>query len=143
MKEVFPLETNEKKVRHVVWLSPQTVSRLDECVAALNCRSRSEFVERAINFYSGWLSAQKHTDYFTEAVSQTVAGLMATTENRLARLQFKEAVELAKLSHMLAAASDIDEETLRRLHVRCVEEVKRINGVVRLEDAVDFQRRDE
>ena len=99
-------------------------------------------MERAVNFYAGYLSAQNQTDFFAAAVSQTVAGLIAATENRLARLQFKASVELAKLSHMMAAASDIDDDTLRRLHLRCVEEVKRINGVIRLEDAIIFQKGD-
>jgi hypothetical protein len=138
-KEVI-VETNEKKERHVVWLTPQTVVRLDAANILANGRSRSEFVNRAVNFYAGYLATQDNTDFFAAAIQQTVSGVIALTENRLARLQFKEAVELAKLSHMLAAVSDVDEETLRRLHGRCVEEVKRIGGVVRFEDAVKFQR---
>jgi len=130
----------ENKGRITLWFTPEGRRNLDAAMVAAGSKSLSEFAEKAVNFYSGWLSALHHTDYFTEAVSQTVAGLIATTENRLARLQFKEAVELAKLAHMMAASSDIDEDTLRRLHVRCVEEVKRINGVVRLEDAVKFQK---
>ncbi len=59
-----------------------------------------------------------------------MSGILAGSENRIRRIQFKEAVELAKLSHILAAQSEIDDETLRRLHVRCVEEVKRTNGVI-------------
>ena len=133
----------ENKGRITLWFTPEGRRNLDAAMVAAGSKSLSEFAEKAVNFYSGWLSARQHTDFFAAAISQTVSGLITATENRLARLQFKEAVELAKLSHMMAAASDIDEETLRRLHVRCIEEVKRINGVVRLEDAVAFQRRDE
>ena len=128
-----------KKERAAIWFTPETLRRCDAAVILANCRSRSEFAEKAVNHYAGWLSAQHHTNYFAEAVSQMVSGVVASTENRLARLQFKTAVELAKLAHMTAAAGGIDEDTLRRLHIRCVDEVKKINGVVKFEDAVAFQ----
>ena len=38
------------------------------------------------------------------------------TEQRINRNLFKIAVELGKLSHMLAAANDVDEDTLQELH---------------------------
>jgi len=122
-----------------MWLSPDALRRMDAAVVLVSCKSRSDFIERAVNFYAGYLSANEHTDFLADVIAQMVAGTISVTENRLARLQFKEAVELAKLSHMLAAVSDVDEETLRRLHVKCVDEVKRINGVVNFEHAVQFQ----
>ena len=133
-------QEHPKKERATIWLTPETFRRWDAAVAQADSRSRSNFAERAINFYAGYLAAQEHTEFFAAAVSQTVSGVVSSTESRLARLQFKTAVELAKLSHMTAAASDIDEDTLRRLHIRCVDEVKRINGVVKFEEAVTFQR---
>ena len=43
---------------------------------------------------------------------------------------------------MLATVSEMDEETMRRLHARCVNDVKRINGIIRMEETVRFQRGD-
>ncbi|MCC8121918.1 MAG: hypothetical protein LIO58_00005, partial [Oscillospiraceae bacterium] len=103
------------------------------------CKSRSDFAERAINFYAGYLSAHAHTDYFAEAVSSVVDGMISCTETRLARLQFKFAVEQAKLAHVLAGITDVDDDTLHRLHIKCVDEVKRINGVIKFEDAFHYQ----
>lgn len=40
---------------------------------------------------------------------------------------------------MLAAANDVDEETLRQLHIMCVNEVRKINGIIDYEDAVKYQ----
>ena len=45
-----------------------------------------------------------------------------------------------KLSHMTAAMNDVDEETLKSLHVMCVTEVRKINGIIDYEDAVEYQR---
>jgi hypothetical protein len=36
----------------------------------------------------------------------------------------------------------VDEESLNRLHVKCVDEVRRINGTVKFEDAYHYQKRD-
>ena len=58
-------------------------------------------------------------------------------------LLFKIAVELCMVLHVTAAANQIDEDTLSRLRGLCVEEVKRLRGAVRLEDAVRFQNGDD
>ena len=39
-----------------------------------------------------------------------------------------------------AAVHDIDDETLRQLQSMCVNEVRRINGIISYEDAVEFQK---
>jgi len=69
-----------------------------------------------------------------------IEGTISQTETRLARLLFKVAVEMAKLQEMIASVNDMDDETLRKLHIRCVEEVKRINGIISIEDTVKKRR---
>nr|WP_306531216.1 hypothetical protein [Anaerotignum lactatifermentans] len=115
---------------------------------ASNCRQspsnpRSAFIERAIHFYSGYLYQESHQDFLSEVMLESMKGIVKTSENHLARLLFKIAVEMAKLESMLAAINDMDEATMRRLHIRCVNEVKKINGILTMEDAVRYQRSDE
>lgn len=43
------------------------------------------------------------------------------------------------MMHLLATTLDITDEELHRLRGRCVAEVKRTRGKIRLDDAVDFQ----
>ena len=50
---------------------------------------------------------------------------------------------MAKLEQMLAAINEMDDETIERLHKCCVDEVKKINGIIKMEDAVKYQRRDD
>ena len=70
-----------------------------------------------------------------------LTGTVQDSENRLARMDFKIAVELSKLSQVIAYTHDVDEESLNRLHVKCVDEVRRINGTVKFEDAYHYQKR--
>ena len=102
--------------------------------------TRSDYIEQAIHFYAGHLAGEHNVDYLARAIQESVSGTVKKSENRLARLLFKIAVEMAKLEQMLATINEMDEETLRRLHIRCVNDVKKINGIIRMEDAVKFQR---
>lgn len=53
---------------------------------------------------------------------------------------FKLSVEMAMMMNVLAANSEIDEESLIRLRGECVKEVKRLNGSFSFDDAVDWQK---
>lgn len=79
-------------------------------------------------------------NYISPMITETVKATIKGTKQRLARLLFKVAVELGKLSHMTAAINDVDDETLRSLHAMCVNEVRKINGIIDYEDAVEYQK---
>ena len=57
----------------------------------------------------------------------------------MARAMYKLAVETSKLSHVIAYSYEVEEETLRKLQAKCAEEVKRINGAVKFEEAYKYQ----
>ena len=128
------------KVRFALWVYPQTMKDVEVHFKSDNCKSQSEFIEKAIRFYIGYLDEEKSVNYISPMITETVKAQIKGTEQRLARLLFKVAVELGKLSHMLAAANDVDDETLRQLHIMCVNEVRKINGIIDYEDAVEYQR---
>ena len=132
-----------KKQRYSVWLSKDAVQKSDAAVVMEGLPNRSDFIEKAIHFYSGYLYQEKHMDFLSDVMMETMSGVVKTSENRIAKLLFKIAVEMEKLESMLAAINDMDEETMRRLHVRCVNEVKKINGIITMEKAVRYQRSDE
>ena len=99
------------------------------------------FIDKGmVRFYIGYLRQQEEVDYLSPLITETVKAQIKGTEQRLARLLFKVAVELGKLSHMTAAINDVDDETLEKLHAMCVNEVRRINGIIDFEDAVGYQR---
>jgi len=132
----------DKRERTVIYVTPETTRRWEAATVLAGCKSKSDFASRAIDFYTGYLAAEAHTDFFADIIPKMVTASVRSTENRLARLHFKSAVELAKLAHLLASVAEVDDETLRQLHIRCVNEVKRINGVLKLDDAV-HSRQDE
>lgn len=102
-----------------------------------------KFIEKAILFYCGYLASTEYRAYLPGVIVSTMQGSLDSLEDRMASLLFKIAVELCMVLHVTAAANQIDEDTLSRLRGLCVEEVKRLRGAVRLEDAVRFQNGDD
>ena len=130
-------KTDKTKVS--CYFMPHTLAEVDHIYKSDNCSTRTEFIEKAVRFYLGYLNEESGVNYISPMITETVKAEIKGTEQRLARLMFKVAVELGKLSHMLAAVNEIDEETLRDLHTMCINEVRKINGIINYEDAVDYQ----
>lgn len=130
----------QNKVKFRLWAYPETLKDVEVHYKNDNCKSQSEFIEKAIKFYIGYLDEEKGVNYISPMITETVKAQIKGTEQRLARLLFKVAVELGKLSHMTAAMNDVDDETLKSLHAMCVNEVRKINGIIDYEDAVEYQK---
>ena len=130
----------ETKKRIPVWLYPSTLEALDRGAQAGNCKSRSEFIERAVQFYAGYLSGQDASAYLPPALVAALNATLRATEDRLCRLLFKLAVEMDMMMNILAAGMELTDEDLRELRGRCVREVKETRGRISFEDAVDYQK---
>ena len=130
----------KKKQKFALWVREETMEKVEKLYRAENVKSRSEFIEKAINFYCGYLTAENGKEYFPEVIVSILQGTLGAFENRMASLLFKMAVELSMSLHVTAANSEIDEETLARLRGMCVDEVKRIHGAVSFDEAYKFQK---
>lgn len=132
------MEENKKKF--ALWIHPSAMEKVERLYQLDNCRSKSEFIEKAVLFYAGYVSAEDGREYFPEVIVSTVQGALDSFENRMASLMFKYAVELAMMMHVTAASFQVDEETLSRLRGKCVNDVKRLNGRINFDDAVKYQK---
>ena len=128
------------KRKFALWVREETMEKVENLYRAENVKSRSEFIEKAINFYCGYLTANDGKEYFPQVIVSTLQGALGAFENRMASLLFKMAVELSMSLHVTAANSEIDEGTLVKLRGLCVDEVKRIRGAVSFDDAYKFQK---
>ena len=130
----------EVKRKFALWIKPSTLELAEALYARDNCASRSEFIEKAILFYGGYLSAEEHKAYLSNIVTSTVKSIVAESDHRQNRMLFKLAVELAMTMNVLAASASIDKLALERLRGECVKEVKRLNGAFTFDDAVAWQQ---
>lgn len=130
----------ERKKRIPLWIYPSTEEQINKIFDSDNCKSPSEFIEKAVKFYIGFLNEEGNVNYLAPRITSSVDAVVHGSEKRINRNLFKIAVELGKLCHMVAAANEVDKDTLRELHLMCVNEVSHINGTIEFEKAVEFQQ---
>ena len=119
-----------EKIRFQMRISPDTDSKIKKAMEVDNCQSQNEFVEKALRFYCGYVSASNSLEVLPPLLASASRGSIQDTENRIARLLFKVAVELNMMMNVVAARMKTDDETLKRLRARCVQEVKQTGGAV-------------
>ena len=122
-----------KKDKLAVYLTPEKKAELERRYQEDGSRSMTAFIERALDFYLDYLSAQDAGLFLPAAIRSCIEGRLGTMEKRMAALLFKLAVELDMCMSVLADCTKLDEEYLRRKRAEGVERVKRTNGQTRFE----------
>lgn len=128
------------KIKFALWLTPEAKRLVDEGYRSDNCASRSEFIEKAVRFYCGYLAAEEAGAYLPRVLASSLEGMLNLFGDRISHLLFKQAVELAMLTHIIAADTDVDEEALERLRGRCVRNVGETRGSISFRDILRFQK---
>lgn len=134
-------ETRNKK-KFPLWMYPETRQLVTDWYQRDNCQSQSEFIEKAIKFYCGYISAEEGMRFLPAAITTAMTGMVDGLENRMSRLMFKLAVEMSMMMNILATTAEVDQNTLRKLRGKCVEDVKRSVGSVTFENVASFQKRE-
>lgn len=130
----------DTKERFSLRITPETADMIEKNYKEHGCITKSEFIEKAILFYCGYLTANDYREYFPNVIVSTTKGMLDSFENRMANILFKNTVELSMVLHVLAATHSISEDTLADLRRMCIDDVKKINGTISLADAVKFQK---
>ena len=131
---------NKNKQKMSIYLHPDVVKQVEEVYPKEDCRSRTEFIEKAVRFYLAYLSASNEQSLLPNSFLSNMKSIVAESDNRTSRLLFKLSVEMAMMMNILASIQDIDDITLNRLRGECVKEVKKLNGSFSMDDAVRWQR---
>ena len=124
---------NETKERLPLRMKPETSRRLEQWYAADNCRSKNEFVEKAINFYVDYLEAQDSQSLLPTALLAALDGRLGRLEDHIARREFTREVELDLLIGIIADVVEVDRDDLKRKRAQSVRNVKATNGLISLE----------
>ncbi len=128
------------KRKFALWIRPSLLEEVDSLYKSDNRTSRSEFMEKALRFYMGYLSSQENQDYLADVIPSTVKGIVDESSNRMGRLLFKMAVEQAVTSNILAAVCEVDQQELERLRNQCIQQIRKTNGMISFEQALRWQK---
>ena len=131
----------EEKNRHTVWLTDEAWNEVKTHYQGDNCSTQNEYIEKAIRFYSGYLDAEQADSYLPRVRAEVLEGKLSARGSRMGKLLFKLSVDDAIMSNLLAAGMDVDMDTLKKVRVNCIKDVKETNGEIDFEDALKFQKR--
>ena len=127
--------TNNKE-KYAFWLTPEAKRMVESDVALANCGSQSEFVEKAVRFYDGYLKVQNAGAFLPHTVADVLEGTLGVFANRMAKLLFNLTVEHNITNHLLAADVDMTREEYNKLRGSSVREVTSTRGTISLKDMI-------
>ena len=128
------------KIKFPLWLTPECKQIVEDNYRPDQCQSRSEFIEKAIWFYAGFLHTLEAGAYLPRALKQMLDGTLGVFAERIGRQLFKLAVEQNVNNHILASDTDIDARSYQKMRGLSMDEVKRTNGKIDFEDALLSER---
>ena len=127
-------------MKFALWLTPETKAKVAENFRGDLCKSQSEFIEKAILFYCGYLHTKRAANFLPRVLADILISGFGNFGDRMGRLMFKQAVESNIINHLLAADSDLDIPTYEKLRQRSVREVCETNGEISFKDDLIFQK---
>ena len=128
------------KEKFALWITPECKQLVDDCYADDQCQSRSEYIEKAILFYTGFLYAEKADRYLPKVLQQILSGTLDRFAERIGRQLFKLAVEQNVNNHILASDTDIDAARYMKMHTLSMDQVKGTNGKISFVDVLQQER---
>ncbi len=129
------MDKYEKK-RIGLYMDGKTLELCDLNGQKADARNRSEFISKAVEFYSICLTKDLTARMLAPALENLVADNVNKAAARVSNNLFRLSVEISVLAHMIAYAYEIDDDTLSNLYDDCVREVKQTYGNVKLIDIV-------
>ena len=135
--------STETRERIAVRMDQDTSRRLEQWYLADNCKSKNEFILKAMNFYIDHLEIQDNKTLLPMAIMSAIDGRLSRLEDYIVRRDFTRCVEQDMTNGIIAEAFRMDEDDLKRLRARSVRNVKSTNGLISLEKQVRARQEQE
>ena len=123
---------NDNKDRLTYRPEPETKQKIERWYREDNCRSKNEFIEKAVNRYADMLSAGESTT-LPRAVQSAIDNRLKPVEDRISSLLYKQAVEMDMMTSLVLQSLNVSEEVLRQERAKSIAAVKKTNGQLRME----------
>lgn len=121
---------NEKMVSDSIRMLPEMWAACNRYAEKLGLRSKNDFIRDAVDFYIEWLENSHTEKFLTPALESVIGGKIRDSEERLARLLFKLAVDQNLMAHIVGNAYEYNAQYLEQMRLRSVREVSSTNGTL-------------
>lgn len=130
-----------ENVKKTWYLRPSTAEMIEVLFREDNCGTQSEFVEKALLYYIGYLKAEKNMDYLSPTIMSSMRAVSEEGITRITRMLFKLAVETAVMNNLIAATVQFDPEQYNTLRRESERMVRKTNGDFGMTDALKWQQK--
>ena len=72
---------NNNKIKFPLWIHPKAMEAVKQMYKDDNCRSQSEFIEKAVNAYIGYLHAKDSSGMLPNYMISTLKAIVADSDN--------------------------------------------------------------
>lgn len=121
------------KEKLAVYFTAEERENIDRWYQATDCRSRTEFIAEAVRFYIDYLKTGNAGTVLPAAIGSVIDGKLDTFETHMARLLFKQSVEMDMLLRMAADTQGLSDEYLQELRTDSIKAVRRMQGTLTFE----------
>ena len=137
----------ENKRKFALWLRPDLERQMERVMQMINYKSKSQFINDAIEYYCEYIYADQCIDIMPKAIRQEVKEELYSYDEKHNRMLFKMCVELGILSSVVSELYDtviVDDDPyfnrkafVNKLRGETVEAVKHINGVIKFDEPME------
>ena len=82
------MAVSKDKERFVIYLYPETLEKVNELYRQDDCHSRSQFIEKALRFYIGYILANDDVSYLPTAMLSNMKSIVAESENKINKMLY-------------------------------------------------------
>ena len=125
-----------RKEKFAFYMMPEKKALLERRYQEDGSRSLTAFIENAVDFYLDYLSANSAGLILPTSIKSYLDGRLGQLEERLSSIAFRQAVEQDMVAGILADTYQFGDEDLRRRRAESVQNVKKTNGRISLEQRV-------
>ena len=124
------------KVKFALYLPSEKKAELERRYREDGCRSLTAFIEKAIDFYLGYLDANGTGAFLPKEIQSAIDGRLGMFEDRIGKLLYKLVVEMDMGMSAALDCIQMDGGYLRKLRSDSVRNVKATNGLLTFEQKV-------
>ena len=125
-----------RKEKFAFYMMPEKKALLERRYQEDGSRSLTAFIENAVDYYLDYLSANSAGLFLPTSIKSYLDGRLGQLEERLSSIAFRQAVEQDMVAGILADTYQFGDEDLRRRRAESVQNVKKTNGRISLEQRV-------
>lgn len=125
-----------RKEKFAFYMMPEKKALLERRYQEDGSRSLTAFIENAVDFYLDYLSANSAGLFLPTSIKSYLDGRLGQLEELPSSIAFRQAVEQDMVAGILADTYQFGDEDLRRRRAESVQNVKKTNGRISLEQRV-------